>query len=344
MWRNEVVLNFIQWLRTYNSGQPTEKKVGFYGLDLYSLFESAHEVIQYLEKIDPEAAKTAKERYGCFDRFHSDTTTYGYAAAFGFSASCQAQVVKQLIDMQKRYAEEFEKKSFHTSEDGIFYAKENALVVKDAEEYYRCMFTENTWNLRDKHMVQTLQDLLEHLSKCFPFVQQKAVIWAHNSHLGDAGATDSSRRGETNIGQLVRKEFGLKNTFNVGFTTYTGTVTCASNWDEPATKKKVNPAMSNSYENLFHTVEIPKFCLVLRTNEQAVLVDTDLVKELKNKRLERAIGVIYRPDTERQSHYFYACLPEQFDAIIHIDKTTALKPLDKREEIEVEPDTFPFGV
>jgi len=284
----------------------------------------------------------AKERYGCFDRFMNDTGTYGYATSFGFSASCQAKVIKQLIDMQKRYAES-SKNGFHLAEDELFYAKENAFVVKDAEEYYRCMFTENTWNLRDKHMVQTLKDLLEHLSKCFPSITQKAAVWAHSSHVGNAGATDSAQRGETNIGQLIRKDFGLSNTFNIALTTFTGTVTCANNWDEPVQKKTVNPALPNSFEHLFHTVEIPDFSLILRSNGEKGLVDQELVTELKKPKLERAIGVIYRPETERQSHYYTASLSQQFDAVIHIDTTNAINPLDIREEIEEEPDTFPSG-
>jgi len=253
-----------------------KKKVGFYGIDLYSLFESAHEVIQYLQKVDPQSAKVAKERYGCFDRFHCDTSTYGYATGFGFSSNCHSQVVKQLIDIQNRYAEMYSKNGFH-GEDEVFFAMENALVVKDAEEYYRGMFTQNTWNLRDKHMVKVLKDLMEHLSKCFPTIAQKAVVWAHNSHVGDAGATDSAARGETNIGQLVRQDFGLQNTFNVGFTTYTGTVTCADDWDQPVQTKEVNPALPNSYEDLFHKVQIPNFSLHFRSNDENISIDQDLV-------------------------------------------------------------------
>jgi len=322
----------------------TRKKVGFYGLDLYSLFESSHEVIKFLQKVDPQSAKLAKERYGCFDRFHSDTSAYGYATGFGFSSNCHSQVVKQLIDMQTKYAEKFAKDKFHVGEDELFYAKENALVVKDSEEYYRGMFTQNTWNLRDKHMVQVLKDLMDHLSTCYPSTPQKAVVWAHNSHLGDASATDSAKRGEINIGQLVRKDFGLQNTFNVGFTTYTGTVTCADDWDEPVKTKKVNPALPNSFEDLFHKVQIPNFSLQFRSNDKNVSIDQDVVSELKQWKLERAIGVIYKPETERQSHYFNVSLSQQFDAVIHLDETSAVKALDEREEVEEEPETYPTGL
>jgi len=301
-------------------------------------------VIEYLEKTDQAAAKIARERYSCFDRFHCDTQAYGYSTSFGFSKSCEAEVIKQLMDMQRRYTEEYERTGFHTEQDGIFYAKQNALVVKDAEEYYRRMFTQNTWNLRDQHMVRTMKELLDHLGKCYPNVTQKAVVWAHNSHLGDAAFTDSSKRGEINIGYLVRKEFGLDKTFNVGFTTYDGTVTAADDWDEPVKCKPVNPAMPGSYELLLHQVGIPSFLLIFRSNSPNLRVDKDLVEEMKKERLERAIGVIYRPDTERMSHYFHASVSKQFDALMHIDRTSAVKPLDPKQEIDREPETFPTGI
>jgi len=345
MWRNDVVLEFIQWLRKHNESKKDEDRVGFYGMDLYSMFESAHEVIEYLEHTDKVAATRARERYACFDVFGGDASAYGYAASFSFSKSCEKAVIQQLVELQRKYTEEFQKSGFHTENDGIFWARENGLVVKDAEKYYRSMFSENTWNLRDNHMVQTLKDLMKHLGICYPKKTQKAVVWAHNSHLGDASETESrKKRGETNIGELVRKSWGLENTFNIGFSTYTGVVTAADNWDEPPQFKKINPGLDSSYEGLFHKVGIPNFVLLCRTNCPDVKVDEEMKQELSKERLERAIGVIYRPDTERMSHYFSASISRQFDAVIHIDVTDYVRPMDAREELEVEPDTFPTGL
>jgi len=348
MWRNEVMLDFVQWLRNHNEslGDKKQHMCGFYGLDLYSLFESASAVIEFLTKNGyAEEAKRAKERYGCFDRYHMDSQAYGHATSFGFAKSCQKGVTEQLTAMLNQYAEASKSSGFH-GDDEIFFARQNAKVVKNAEEYYRSMFTGNTWNMRDGHMVETLRDIMEHLetSNGLP---QKAVVWAHNSHLGDAGATDSAARGETNVGELVRKNWNLEQTFNIGFTTHTGTVSAADNWDENVRFKKVRPGMANSYELLFHQVEIPNFNLVFRSNDRKVPTDEELNRELAKKRLERAIGVIYRPDTERSSHYFYAKLPNQFDSIIHIDTTKAVKPLDKISALNIEEheeETYPFGL
>jgi len=348
MWRNTVVMDFIKWLRNYNDSLGDKKnKCGFYGMDLYSLFESANAVVEFLSSRGfTEEAKRAKERYACFDRFNMDTQAYGYATSFGFATSCQRQVTEQLVEMLKQYGEQTKQSGFH-GDDEIFYARENARVVRDAEEYYRSMFTENTWNMRDKHMVDTLKDIIEHFEGQSPDVPQKVVVWAHNSHLGDASATDSSLSGQTNVGELVRKQWGLTKTFNIGFTTFHGTVAAADNWDEPVKFKKVRPALANSYEFLFHQVDIPNFDLLFRTNDANVEIDKQVRQELEKKRLERAIGVIYRPDTERASHYFHAKIPQQFDAVIHIDKSRAIKPLDRVSALNIEEheeETWPFGL
>jgi len=341
MWRNDVVFDFIQWLRSYNDGlQDSKRKVGFYGLDLYSLFESIHEVVDYLTKIDPKLAKEAKEYYACFERFHGDTQAYGYAATLG-AKTCEVEVSRILQRLLKQSMEKMSGKFVDGEE--LFYAQENAKVVKDAEEYYRNMFSKDTWNLRDSHMVNILNDLLVHYQEHFGQDNSKAVVWAHNSHLGDAGATED--RGKTNIGEISRNRFGLENTFNIGFSTYHGTVTAASNWDEPAQRKKVRPGLSGSYEKLLHEAGIPFYGLLFRSNSKEIIPDKELLKSIPDDRLERAIGVIYRPDTERWSHYFHANLPQQFDAMIHIEKTTALKPLDLESYLdESEPDTYPYAV
>jgi erythromycin esterase-like protein len=338
MWRNSDVLAFVEWLRKYNDSRAgNDRKVGFYGLDLYSLYSSIEAVIAYLEKVDPEAAKRARYRYACFDRFGDDTQAYGYVAGFGLSPSCEEDVIKQLIDLQQ-HAADYARRDGRIAEDELFAAEQNARVIKDAEEYYRTMFhgRVSSWNLRDQHMAETLHALVAHLDA--QRGRAKVVVWEHNSHVGDARATSMSEQGEYTVGQLVR-ERDPGDTVLVGLTTYTGTVTAASDWGGPHERKRVRPALPGSYEALFHGTGLPEFLLLLRNGGRAS-------QQLQGPRLERAIGVIYRPDTERISHYFSARLPEQFDAIIHFDGTHAVGPLDRTEEWEREevPETFPSAL
>ena len=337
MWRNNDVLDFVGWLKSHNDKLKANERMGFYGIDLYSLHSSMAAVLDYLEKVDPEAAKRARYRYSCFDHYGEDAQHYGYAASYNVSDSCRDEVIKQLVDLQRRAADYMNRDGF-VARDEFFYAEQNARLVKNAEEYYREMFRGrvSSWNLRDRHMTETLIALQEHLK-----TQNKAakiVVWAHNSHLGDARATDMGARGEWNVGQLARKKFGSENVVNIGFTTHSGTVTATSNWNESAQLKKVCPALENSYELLFHETGLPRFFLNLRDSETKEL--------LTRPRLERAIGVIYRPETERLSHYFDAYLPEQFDGVIHFDKTRAVEPLDKvaRWSSTDAPETFPEGI
>lgn len=334
MWRNTDVLDFVNWLREYNDALPQDAtKVGFYGLDLYSLNASIDAVLKYLDQVDPEAAKRARYRYSCFEHFGEDTQSYGYAASFGLMESCQKEAINQLLELQRQTAE-YGKKGQGEQEE-FFYAQQNARLVKNAEEYYRSMFRGrvSSWNLRDRHMAETLDQLVEH------FEQQgkptKFVVWEHNSHLGDARATDMGAAGELNVGQLVRQRYE-KDTVLIGFSTYTGTVTAASDWGGPTQLKRVRPALLESYEALFHETGLSRFLLNLRKDDPAV-------QGLRSQRLERAIGVIYLPESERISHYFYARLPEQFDAVIHIDDTRAVEPLDRSIYWEggEAPETYP---
>src|SRR2546421_3713570 len=230
MWRNLNVETFIAWLRQYNDSRPEQiARVGFYGLDLYSLNRSRAEVVRYLEKMDPEAARRARYRYSCFDHFGEDEQAYGYAAGLDMSRSCQAEVVQQLKDLQQR-SYEYLHRDGQVAEDDFFSAEQNARLVRNAEEYYRAMFQNrvSTWNLRDRHMAETLNALAAHLDRRFG--RSKIVVWAHNSHLGNARATERSRYGEWNLGQLVRERYAQS--VLIGFTTYTGTVTAASDWGE----------------------------------------------------------------------------------------------------------------
>jgi erythromycin esterase-like protein len=338
MWRNADVLDFVGWLREYNDDLASgASKAGFYGLDLYSLHGSIEAVLGYLDKVDPEAARRARYRYACFEHFGEDTQAYGYAASIGITESCENEVVTQLIELQRRAAE-LARRDGRVAADEFFFAEQNARLVKNAEQYYRSMFHArvSSWNLRDRHMAETLDALRAHLD-----MQRrgtKIVVWEHNSHLGDARATEMGERGEWNVGQLVREQVGAQAVL-VGFTTYDGTVTAATDWGGPAERKSVRPALSGSYEALFHEAGSKRFLLNLRD-------DAEVASMLRTPRLERAIGVIYRPETERISHYFRARLPAQFDAIIHIDRTRAVEPLERNSQwVAGElPETFPTGV
>jgi erythromycin esterase-like protein len=337
MWRNTVVREFVEWLREYNDMQPPSRKVGFYGIDLYSLSKSIDAVLAYLEHADPEAAQRARARYACFDHFGRSTEAYGYATAFGMSASCEDDAVKQLVELTRDAGVQARRRG-RTDADEHFFAQQNARLVKNAEAYYRTMFrgSVSSWNLRDRHIVETLKALDEHLAQRGR--PPRIAVWAHNSHLGDASATEMSENGELNVGELARKVWPGE-TALIGFSTHRGSVTCASDWGGRVEKKRVRPGLPESWEALFHEAGLDRFLLVLRGREQSA-------EPFDERRLERAIGVIYLPDTERLSHYFHAHLARQFDAVIHIDETRALEPLEYGAEWtgEEAPETFPSGV
>jgi len=336
MWRNADILDFVGWLRDHNdSVRPGTPKVGFYGLDLYSLHTSMSAVIAYLDKVDREAAERARHRYACFDLYGDDPQAYGFATALQLGQTCENEVITQLVDL-RRHAAEYAMRDGRIAEDDYFYTEQNARLVRDAEHYYRTMYRGevSSWNLRDRHMAETLDALVDFFDRNGR--APKVVVWAHNSHLGDARGTQMGVRGEWNVGQLVRQQYG-RDVVLVGCTTYDGTVTAASNWDAPAERKSVRPALPESYEALFHAARPERFLLTLCGER---------VPGLDQPRLERAIGVIYRPETERASHYFHASLPAQFDAVLHFDRTRAVEPLERtttwqRGEV---PETFPSGV
>ena len=337
MWRNADVLDFVGWLREHNDDQGFgDRKCGFYGLDLYSLHASIEAVLEYLKKVDPDAARRAREHYGCFEHFGEEIQTYGYAAGFGLTPTCEDAVVKELVELRRK-AMDYLQRDGQVAADAYFCAEQNARVVRNAEEYYRSMFRRevSSWNLRDTHMMESLISLTDHLGKSG--TPAKIVVWAHNSHLGDARATQMGERGEFNLGQLVRQRF-KKEVVLIGFTTYEGTVTAASDWDAPAERKNVRPGHPESFEALFHEVDVPRFYLNLRNN--------DVSSALRDERLERAIGVIYRPETELASHYFKARLSDQFDAVLHFDHTRAVEPLERTAEWELGEveETYPSGL
>ena len=338
MWRNADVLDFVGWLRAYNDGRAAfETNVGFYGLDLYSMHASMAAVLEYLDKVDPDAARRARDRYACFDHFGEDPQAYGFAATSRLAESCEREVVAQLAELRGAAAD-YIRRDGSLPPDALFFAEQNAILVRNAERYYRAMFGARalSWNVRDSHMVETLESLTRFLAR--GGAPPKLVVWAHNSHLGDARATQMGRQGEHNVGQLVRARHGADAVL-IGFTTYAGTVTAANDWGGHAERKVVRPALPESYEALFHDARDGNFLLDLRT-------DRELRTALSTPRLERAIGVIYRPETERQSHYFRAQLPSQFDAVLHYDVTRAVEPLERTgvwERGEI-PATYPSAL
>ncbi|HHF7368412.1 TPA: erythromycin esterase family protein [Legionella bozemanae] len=323
MWRNSTLPPFLSWLRQYNDNLPAAQKIGFYGLDLYSLNSSMQAVIDFLNKIDPEAAQRAAQRYACFDHLNQDPQMYGYLINAGVKKACIHEAVAQLVELQHR-AFEYLHRDGIAVEDAYFFATQNARLVKNAENYYRSMLEGrvSTWNIRDSHMMETLNVLADHLETRFN-QPAKIIIWAHNSHVGDSRATEMGERNEFNLGQLVREQYG-QHSYSLGFSTYEGTVMAASDWGRPGEKKQVQPGMPGSYEELFHHLRHKNFFLNLSANEK-------LEHYLNVPRLQRAIGVVYLPATERFSHYFFTHLPYQFDGLIHFDKTSALQPLSEEQ-------------
>jgi protein-L-isoaspartate(D-aspartate) O-methyltransferase len=329
MWRNNEVRSFVDWLHAHNADRKLENRIAIYGLDLYSLFTSIQSVLKYLDDVDPVSARIARQRYGCLTPWQADPATYGHAALTGAYRTCEKEVVRMLEDI-------LHKQSDYAAHDGERFmdAVQNARLVTDAERYYRVMYygSRDSWNLRDNHMFETLKTLLS-----FHGPEAKAIVWAHNSHVGDAAATEMSARGEYNIGHLCRKEFG-NSAYSIGFGTHSGTVAAASDWDGPMEVKAVLPSLRQSYEWLCHETGRPQFMLPLRGRSAA-----EVRNRLTKPRLERAIGVIYRPETELASHYFQAVLPAQFDEYIWFDETRAVTPF-RTKELEGLPDTYPFGL
>jgi erythromycin esterase-like protein len=327
MWRNEEVLAFVEWLRAHNETRSTDAKAGFYGLDMYSLYRSAEAVIGYLEQVDYDQARIAREQYAALDHVR-DPQRYGLEVVRGLRPDCRDAVRERMLELVRR-GPDYLAADGRVAADEQFFAERNAHVVASAEAYYREMFAgrATSWNRRDRHMTETLFALHRHLRA--QGREGRIVVWAHNSHLGDARATEMSGAGEWNVGQLVRESVGDEGAFLVGFTTYTGAVTAAHEWDGPAERRKVLPARADSYEGLFYRARLDRFYLSLRDPR---------VEALEEPRLERAIGVLYRPETEYASHYFSASLPAQFDAVFHLDETEAVEPLDdghlRREQDE----------
>lgn len=329
MWRNTDVADFVRWLAGHNAGLPPGRQTRFYGLDIYSMAQSMAAVLAYLDNVDHEAARSARQRYSCLDPWQEDPAAYGMAVLTRQHEACETAVLAQLREL-------LEKRLDYAGRDGerFFDAAQNARLVASAERYYRAMYygSAQGWNLRDTHMFETLENALRLHGPA-----SRAVVWAHNSHIGIAADTEMGwQRGEINIGQLCRERFG-EAAVSIGMGTHCGTVAAASQWDAPMEVKTVKPSLPESYEFLMHLSAIPQFTLHLRD------ADTALRQQLEAPRLERYIGVIYRPETERQSHYAMASLPRQFDAYLWMDRSRAVEPLPGPEG-HGTPETWPFGL
>jgi erythromycin esterase-like protein len=340
MWRNRDMADFIERLRPYNDALPAgAKKIGFYGLDLYSLRASMAAVLAYLEKIDPKAADRTRAAYDCLE--HLADYARGYGLLGGLGAACSDEAGRGIVELYESRAVKEARRADSRAEEEFFDAAQNARVVKDAEAYYRWMFRseELAWNVRERHMAETVEDLAAQLDRRGG--RAKIVIWAHNSHSGDARATELRAEKQLNVGQLLRQRHA-RDAVLIGCTTYHGTVTAAPDWAEPAAEKTVRPAHPDSYEAMFHAAEVPRFLLVLGNDKGAP-------EALRRSRRERSIGVIYHdetPEAEHISHYIDARLARQFDAVLHFDETRAVEPLDDFSEGEdgEAPETYPFGV
>lgn len=329
MWRNQEILEFADWLRGHNEGQRDKQKTSFHGLDVYSLSESMHTVLEYLDKVDPDEAAMARLRYGCLTPWQDEPAQYGRAVAKGQRASCENNAVEQLrLLLAKRL------QYLHDDGEAWFDAAINARIVRAAERYYRALYQGSaaSWNLRDRHMFETLEAVIAHRG-----VGTKAIVWAHNTHIGDASATAMGWNGEFNIGQLCRISYGA-DVVLIGFGTDTGTVAAASDWGGDMEIKTIRPARQDSYEHAFRSTGLARTLTDWRGREKQPLAHI-----LREPFLERAIGVVYRPETELASHYFEAVLADQFDAFVWFAQTRAVTPLG-HEKPHGAPETYPFGL
>jgi erythromycin esterase len=349
MWANREIVNLIEWLREYNKNLSEEQRVGFYGLDVYSLWESMEAVIRYLRKIDPEAVKTAIEAYRCFEPYGKSVEDYARATAF-VPDSCEDEIIDMLVHLHGK-ANQYNSDGL-ASREGYFNAEQNAIVAKNAELYYRKMMQGGTatWNIRDTHMMDTLKRLMEFHGK-----QAKSIVWAHNTHVGDARYTDMVEAKMVNIGQLVRKHAGDNNALLIGFGTYQGTVIAAKEWGENMERMHVPPAVEGSWDRLIHELSEGRNSLLIfrdyslgEYNRKQQLMVEEEKEDLGNtiKRGQRAIGVVYNPKYEKYGNYVPTDLTRRYDALLYIDNTHALHPLHMPEVKEDKdlPETFPTGL
>jgi erythromycin esterase-like protein len=328
MWANEEVVNLIEWLRQYNDGIPLGERVGFYGLDVYSLWQSIEAVIKYLRRVDPEAALATRRAYACFDPYHQDVQAYARATML-VPASCEEDTVEVLIELRRKAAEYHDE-----SPEAYFNAEQNALVARNAERYYRAMVHggPDSWNLRDTHMVETLTRLLDRYGPA-----SKAVVWEHNTHVGDARATDMKRAGLVNVGQLAREQFGDDEVYIAGFASYQGTVIAGQEWGSEMRRMRVPAAAHDSWEAVLHDAA--------PTDKLLLMPEIERAEEAWEMRGHRAIGVVYDPEWERAGNYVPTVLPQRYDALLYIDESHALHPIHMPAFVDGEPpETYPTGM
>lgn len=324
MWANWEISAFAEWLKKHNQSLSRESKTGFYGLDVYSLWESMQAIMQYLEKTDPNSLQTAREAFQCFEPFNNDEQKYASFVSF-VSETCEPEVLDLLATIRTRMIQ------YDGDYEQVFNTEQNALITVNAEKYYRSMVQggPHSWNVRDGHMQETLERLLK-----FHGPQSKAIIWAHNTHIGDARATDMARHGMYNIGELTRKKF--PDTVLVGFGTYKGSVIAGRYWGDEMRKMSVPEGIPNSWEHLLHHSNAGDCLLIMNQLEKE-----DFMKKSIG---HRAIGVVYNPNQEHLNNYVPSILPLRYDAFLFIDESTALHPLHIKPDGHQMPETYPFGM
>lgn len=340
MWANREVVALVEWLRDYNKNLSEDRKVGFYGLDVYSLWESMEAVIGFLQRVDPGAIKSAIEAYRCFEPYGRNVEDYARATAF-VPESCEDEVIDMLVSLRNK-ASQYGRDGVGRREE-YFNAEQNAIVVRDAELYYRKMMQGGTltWNIRDKHMVYTLKRLMEFYGKD----HSKSIVWAHNTHIGDARQTDMANADMVNIGQLVREYENERNVILVGFGTYRGTVIAAREWGEMMHKMYVPAAVKGSWESFIHTLTNSRNTLIIFADDTGEK-NKELIEQMASMRKgQRAIGVVYNPEYEMYGNYVPTNLIKRYDAFLYIDRTHHLHPLHMPEvQDEDLPETFPSGL
>lgn len=327
MWANWEVIALTEWLHQYNDALPGQERIGFYGLDVYSLWDSLHEIRQYLGRVDPGLLPAADDAFQCFEPYRRDEGRSYARAARMVTDSCEQEVINMLTDIRLRMA-------YHDHDvEAAFNAEQNALITVNAEKYYRSMLEGGaaSWNIRDQHMQETLERLLK-----FHGRNARAIVWEHNTHIGDARATDMAAEGMFNIGELARKRFGDEEVVLVGFGSYSGTVVAGDNWGAPMKTVKVPEAMSGSWESLMHEAgESDKLLLMDTLQDGWAVIDEPIG--------HRAIGVVYNPRFEQYGNYVPSVMPARYDAFIYLDNTKALHPLDVNADTHKMPETYPFG-
>ena len=329
MWANREVAEFAEWLRDHNRRLSPERQAGFYGLDVYSLWESMHAVVGYLESVDPSLARAARAAYGCFEPYAEDAQEYARATAI-VPTTCEREAVAVLGALRRKAAE------YKDGRDAFFNAEQNALVAKNAELYYRTMVRggPGSWNVRDSHMVETLERLMVHHGP-----DAKAIVWEHNTHIGDARFTDMARGGMFNVGQLVRQEHDADDVVLVGFGTHRGTVVAGEEWGAPMRRMRVPPAREGSFEHAAHLSDTGD-CLLLFNG-----VDDGGIPGLDAPIGHRAIGVVYDPRSEHWGNYVPTIVPRRYDAFIHIEESAGVDALHMPVLVDGEPpETFPSGM